>query len=57
MKYLSWAQEKNEKIKKERGMSFEEIAYLISAEQILGIEEHPGRSTQKLYILNIEIMR
>jgi len=27
-----------------RGISFEEIAYLIESGQIIGIEENPGRS-------------
>ena len=54
MKYLNWNPEKNEILKRERGISFEEIAYLIESEQIIGIEENPGRSNQKLYILEID---
>ncbi len=54
MKYLNWNSEKNEILKRERGISFEEISYLIEPGQILGIEEHPGRSNQKIYILEIE---
>lgn len=54
MKYLNWNSEKNEILKRERGISFEEIAYLIESEQIIGIEENPGRSNQKMYILEIE---
>lgn len=53
MKYLNWSSEKNEILKRERGISFEEIAYLIESGQIIGIEENPGRSNQKLYILEI----
>ena len=41
-------------MKRERGISFEEIAYLIESGQIIGIEENPGRSNQKMYILEIE---
>lgn len=41
-------------MKHERGISFEEIAYLIQSGKILGIEENPGRSNQKMYILEIE---
>ena len=41
-------------LKAKRGISFEEIAYLIESGQILGIEENPGRSNQKMYILEIE---
>ena len=54
MKYLNWSSEKNEVLKNERGISFEEIAYLIQSGKILGIEENPGRSNQKMYILEIE---
>jgi len=54
MKYLSWDSEKNEILKHTRGISFEEIAYLIESDQILGVEENPGRPNQKMYILQIE---
>jgi hypothetical protein len=54
MKYLNWSPEKNEIMKVKRGISFEEIAFLIESGQILGIEENPGRSNQKIYILEIE---
>lgn len=54
MKYLNWNSEKNELLKQERGISFEEIAYLIESGQIIGIEENPGRSNQKIYVLEIE---
>jgi uncharacterized DUF497 family protein len=54
MKYLNWSPEKNEILKAKRGISFEEIALLIESGQLLGIEENPGRSNQKIYILEIE---
>jgi len=54
MKYLNWSYDKNEILKTKRGISFEEIAYLIESGQILGIEENPGRPDQKIYILEIE---
>jgi uncharacterized DUF497 family protein len=54
MKYLNWNPEKNQIIKRERGITFEEIAYLIESGQIIGIEENPERSNQKMYVLNIE---
>ena len=53
MKYLTWSQEKNELLKAEREISFEEIALLIEAGNILGIEENPGHPNQKIYILEI----
>jgi hypothetical protein len=37
-----------------RGISFEEIVCLVESGQILGIEENPARSNQKMYILEIE---
>ncbi|MGD2015480.1 MAG: hypothetical protein PVG84_17130 [Desulfobacterales bacterium] len=51
MKYLDWDPQKNEILKQERGISFEEIAYLIESGQIIGIEENPSRPNQKLYTL------
>ena len=54
MKYLNWDPQKNETSKKERGISFEEIAYLIESGQVSGIEENPSRPDQKIYILAIE---
>ena len=54
MKYLTWSHEKNELLKAERGISFEEIALLIESDHILGIEENPAQPNQKIYILEIE---
>jgi uncharacterized DUF497 family protein len=54
VKYLSWDSEKNELLKLERGICFEEIAYHIEAGKILGIEENPEYSNQKMYMLEIE---
>ena len=54
VKYLNWSSEKNEILKTKRGISFEEIAYLIESGCILGIEENSGRPNQKIYILEIE---
>ena len=54
MKYFNWSHEKNELLKAERGISFEEIVLLIESEHILGIEENPARTNQKIYILEIE---
>lgn len=53
MKYISWSREKNELLKANRSISFEEIAYLIEAGRILGIEDNPSRPGQKLYIVEI----
>ena len=54
MKCLNWSTEKNEILKRERGICFEEIAYLIESDQIIGIEENAARPEQKIYILEID---
>jgi uncharacterized DUF497 family protein len=54
MKYLSWNPEKNEILKRERGLSFEETAFLVESGQIIGIEKSPKRPNQKIYILEID---
>ncbi|MYD63817.1 MAG: BrnT family toxin [Gemmatimonadetes bacterium] len=53
MKFLNWNLNKNKQLQKERGISFEEIALLIEAGHILGIETNPGYPNQKIYILEI----
>jgi uncharacterized DUF497 family protein len=54
MYYLNWDPDKNKILKRERGISFEEIAYLIESGQIIGIEENPGHPNQKMYVLEID---
>ena len=54
VKYLNWDKDKNEILKKERGISFEEIAYLIESGNIITIEENPSRPNQKIYVLEID---
>ena len=43
VKYLNWSLEKNEILKATRGISFEQIAYLIESGRILDIEENPKK--------------
>jgi uncharacterized DUF497 family protein len=54
MKYLNWNPEKNEILKRDRGISFEEIACLIEAGQVIGIEENIEHPNQKMYVLAID---
>jgi uncharacterized DUF497 family protein len=54
MKYFNWNAEKNEILKQTRGISFEEIVFLIQSGQLLGIEENPGYPNQKTYIVEVE---
>ena len=41
MKYFDWDDAKNEKLKAERGIGFEEIVFLIERGNLLDILEHP----------------
>ena len=52
MIYFHWNEDKNTLLKKTRGISFEEIEYLIDSNQILGIFESSTRKNQKIYVLN-----
>jgi len=54
MHYLNWNSKKNEILKQEREISFEEIAYLIESGQVIGIEENSGHPNQKMYVLEID---
>lgn len=40
MKYFDWSDAKNEKLKDERGIGFEEIVFLIERGDLLDILEH-----------------
>jgi len=50
MKELHWSEEKNEKLKKERGISFEDIV----AGRFLGIERNLSRDDQWLMVFEVE---
>jgi putative transposon-encoded protein len=47
MKHFAWSSEKNESLRKERGISFEEIVYHIEQGDVADILEHPN---QKRYL-------
>lgn len=56
MKYYAWNNDKNEKLKKERGISFEDVVYYIENEKLYAIlnnknqTKYPG---QKIYVVEI----
>lgn len=57
MKYLNWNSEKNELLKKKRGISFEIMAFQIEAENILDIIDHPNQDKypgQKIFVIEFE---
>lgn len=56
MKSYTWNQEKNAKLKTERGIPFEEVVAHIEAGDILDIIEHPNQelySGQRIFILKM----
>ena len=57
MKYFSWNAEKNEALRRERGVSFEEVVYHIERGDVLDILEHPNREkypSQRVFIVNMD---
>lgn len=58
MKRFDWDDAKNERLKKERGISFEEIALTIENGSVLDIIEHPNQKRypgQSVFIININM--
>jgi uncharacterized DUF497 family protein len=56
MKYFSWNEGKNELLKRERGISFEEVVFHIERGDLLDIVEHRNQERyqgQRLLIVNI----
>ena len=43
MKYFSWNNEKNEQLKKERKISFDQVVFQIDNDKVLDIIEHPNQ--------------
>lgn len=57
MKIITWDPEKNERLKKERNVSFEDVLFHIEAGDVLDIFDHPNQERcagQKIYTIAIE---
>ncbi len=57
MKLFEWANEKNEKLKSDRGVSFEEVVFCIANDFVLDIIQNPNQTkypNQRMYIVNID---
>ncbi len=55
MKYYNWNTDKNEDLKKNRNISFEEIVLAIYNDCIIDLFDHPNQNTypgQKIYAIN-----
>lgn len=56
MKYFAWNAEKNEQLKTERGISFEEVVFQIENGDLLDEVDHPNFAKyphQKMYVVGI----
>ncbi len=56
MKYFDWDYKKNEKLKIERDICFEDVIIAIESKKIIAIINHPNSkkySNQKIFIINI----
>ena len=54
MKYFTWDDAKNEKLKADRGIGFEEIVFLIGQGHVLDILEHPNQQRyggQRIFVV------
>ena len=57
MKYFSWDEEKNEILKVERQISFEDVVFHISQGSLLDVLEHPNQEKylgQKIFVVEID---
>lgn len=56
MKRLRWSHEKNEVLKRMRGISFEEAAYHIEHDDVLDVRKHPDQERyphQQIFIIEL----
>jgi len=56
MKYFAWDVKKNEKLKRERGILFEEVVFHIERGDVLDILEHSNQEKykgQKIFIVDV----
>lgn len=57
VKFFAWDAEKNEKLRAERGISFEEILFHIERGDLLDILEHPNQQKyrgQRVFVVKVE---
>ena len=56
LKYFTWDPEKNEKLKTQRGVSFEAIVFQIERGSVLDILEHPNQERyegQRVFVVEL----
>jgi hypothetical protein len=56
MRFFDWNLQKNERLKTERGISFEDVIFSIQHSGLLDILEHPKKNkfpNQRIFIVNV----
>jgi uncharacterized DUF497 family protein len=57
MKVFEWNADKNERLREERGVTFEEVVFHILHDGLLDILEHPNKKKypgQRIFVVDIE---
>jgi uncharacterized DUF497 family protein len=57
VKYFSWSSEKNEQLRRDRGITFEEVVFHIERGDILDLLEHPNKDRypgQRVFVIEVE---
>lgn len=57
MKYFGWDKEKNQKLKEERDVSFEEVVIALNGDRVLHRGDHPNQKKypgQKIVVVEIK---
>lgn len=57
MKVFAWNPEKNDLLKRERGVSFEDVVFYLEAGQVLDVIRHPNQARypdQVIYVIAME---
>ncbi|HSO13915.1 MAG TPA: hypothetical protein VLT51_16175 [Anaerolineales bacterium] len=57
MKYFAWNEEKNELLKEERQISFEDVVFYIDQGFLLDVLEHPNQEKykgQKIFVVQMD---
>ena len=57
MRYFTWAADKNERLHRERGISFEEVVFHIQRGDVLDLLEHPDQQRypgQRIFVIAVE---
>jgi len=57
MRYFDWSTDKNERLKKQRDITFEEIVFHILHDGLLDLLEHPNKKQypdQRIFVVDVE---